>query len=70
MAEPPTGLELGSGMQEALQRMESGEDPDQIEAEMGHLLEEEEPFLLPEKKGGAAKAKRPAPSKDDTLYDL
>jgi putative FmdB family regulatory protein len=65
-----TGLELGPGMQEALQRMEGGEDPDQIEAEMGNLLEEEEPFILPEKKGGAGKAGRPAPSRDDTLYDL
>ena len=65
-----TGLELGPGMQEALQRMEGGEDPDQIEAEMGNLLEEEEPFILPEKKGGAGKNRRPAPIKDDKLYDL
>ncbi len=65
-----TGLELGPGMNEALQRMESGEDPDQIEAEMGDLLEEEEPFLLPEKRGKTGQAKRPAPIKDDTLYDL
>ncbi len=65
-----TGLELGPGMNEALQRMESGEDPDQIEAEMGDLLEEEEPFLLPEKRGKTGQAKRPAPIKDDKLYDL
>jgi len=65
-----TGLELGPGMQEALQRMEGGEDPEQIEAEMGNLLEEEEPFILPDKKGGGGKAKRPAPTKDDKLYDL
>jgi putative FmdB family regulatory protein len=65
-----TGLELGPGMHEALRRMESGEDPDQIEAEMGNLLEEEEPFILPDKKGTQAKAKRPAPTRDDRLYDL
>ena len=65
-----TGLELGPGMQEALQRMEGGEDPEQIEAEMGNLLEEEEPFILPDKKGGTGKGKRPAPTKDDKLYDL
>ena len=65
-----TGLELGPGMQEALQRMQGGEDPDQIEAEMGNLLEEEEPFILPEKKGVKSKTKRPAPTKDETLYDL
>ena len=36
----------------------------------GDLLEGEEPFLLPEKKGGAAAKKRPAPQRDETLYDL
>ena len=65
-----TGLELGDGMQEALKRMEAGEDPDAIEAEMGDLLEGEDPFTLPEKKGGVAAKKRPAPQKDETLYDL
>ena len=65
-----TGLEMGSGMNEALKRMEAGEDPDAIEAEMGDLLEEEEPFLLPDKKEGAKRARRPAPTKDETLYDL
>ncbi len=65
-----TGLELGAGMNEALKRMEAGEDPDAIEAEMGDMLEEEEPFLLPEQKGTAKKGKRPAPSRDEKLYDL
>ena len=65
-----TGLEMGSGMNEALKRMEAGEDPDAIEAEMGDLLEEEEPFILPDKKEGAKRARRPAPTKDETLYDL
>ena len=64
-----TGLELGPGMTEALRRMERGEDPDQIEAEMGDLLEGEDPFLLPGKKG-SQKNRRPAPSRDETLYDL
>ena len=65
-----TGLELGAGMQEALKRMEAGEDPDAIEAEMGDLLEDEEPFALPEKKGFAKGKMRPAPRRDETLYDL
>jgi len=65
-----TGLELGDGMNEALKRMEAGEDPDAIEAEMGDLLETEDPFLLPDKKPGAPKAIRPAPSRDEKLYDL
>jgi len=65
-----TGLELGPGMTEALRRMEKGEDPDQIEAEMGDLLEGEDPFLLPGKTGGTRKGRQPAPLRDDTLYDL
>jgi len=65
-----TGLKLGQGMEEALSRMESGEDPEKLEAEMGDLLEEEEPFILPGKKGKNVKAKRPAPLRDETLYDL
>jgi len=64
-----TGMELGAGMQEALRRMERGEDPDQIEAEMGDLLENEEPFQLAARKGLPA-GKRPAPTRDDTLYEL
>lgn len=65
-----TGLELGPGMTEALRRMEKGEDPDQIEAEMGDLLEGEDPFQLPGKKGAKTSGRRPAPQRDDTLYDL
>jgi len=61
---------LGPGMTEALRRMEKGEDPDQIEAEMGDLLEGEDPFLLPGKTGGTRKGRPPAPRRDDTLYDL
>jgi putative FmdB family regulatory protein len=65
-----TGLQLGPGMDEALSRMERGEDPEQVEAEMGGRLEQEDPFLVPEKRGARLKAKRPAPIKDETLYDL
>ncbi len=65
-----TGLELGPGMQEALRRMESGEDPEQIESEMGDVLGEEEPFLLSGKKARVAVGKQKAPFRDDTLYDL
>ncbi|MBN2438354.1 MAG: zinc ribbon domain-containing protein [Deltaproteobacteria bacterium] len=63
-----TGLSLGSGMEEALSRLEKGEDPDKIEAEMGDLLAGEEPFLVggKGKKGG----RRPKPLVDETLYDL
>lgn len=63
-----TGVELGAGMQEALARMERGEDPEQIESELGDLLESEEPFLTSARKG--PRLRRRAPRKDDTLYDL
>jgi putative FmdB family regulatory protein len=63
-----TGLKMGSGMEEALTRMERGEDPDKIEAEMGDLLEGEEPFVVETKpkKGGS----KPKPKIDERLYDL
>jgi putative FmdB family regulatory protein len=64
-----TGLELGPGMTEALRRMEQGEDPDQIEAEMGDLLEGEDPFQIGGKKS-ARGGRRPPPRRDETLYDL
>ena len=65
-----TGLKLGSGMQEALARMEGGEDPEKIESEMGDLLEEEDPFELSGKKSGTGGSRREAPRRDETLYDL
>ncbi len=65
-----TGLEMGHGMNEALSRMENGEDPEKIEAEMGDLLEGEDPFLMPGRKGRAVKSNRSAPSRDDTMYEL
>lgn len=65
-----TGLELGPGMQEALQRMEQGEDPETVESEMGDLLEGEDPFVLPAKTAGGARPKTRAPKRDETLYDL
>ena len=65
-----TGMQLGSGMEEALSRLERGEDPEAIEAEMGDLLENEDPFIMPEKKNPAGRISRPAPARDETLYDL
>jgi len=65
-----TGLKLGAGMQEALARMEKGEDPEKIESEMGDLLEGEEPFEFSEKRSGGSSARRPAPLRDETLYEL
>lgn len=65
-----TGLRMGSAMEEALSRMEHGEDPDKIEAEMGDLLEEEEPFLLEAKSNKSRSSRIPQPKVDETLYEM
>ena len=65
-----TGMELGSSMEEALQRMERGEDPEQVEAEMGDMLESEDPFSFAEKKSREKSAVQPIPIRDEKLYDL
>lgn len=65
-----TGLILGGPMEEAVARMEAGEDPDQIEQEIGDLMEGDEPFSLEAmKKKVQAGSKRP-PIHDEKLYDL
>jgi len=67
-----TGMPLNGKLEEAMRRMEAGEDPDQIEQEMGDLLDDEEPFLDTESGGrlrGLAKKLR-APEVDQTLYEL
>jgi putative FmdB family regulatory protein len=64
-----TGMKLGPAMDEALRRMERGEDPEAIEAEMGDLLESEEPFMFDGSQGKKG-AKKPKPLVDDNLYDL
>jgi len=69
-----TGLEFNENMEQALQRMEAGEDPEAIEAEMGDSLEgDEDPFLLPGQKGAKRRAggrPRGAPRRDRTLYEM
>ena len=64
-----TGMNLGPAMEEALRRMERGEDPEAIEAEMGDLLESEEPFLF-DGGGGKKRVGKAKPRVDETLYDL
>jgi putative FmdB family regulatory protein len=65
-----TGIRLGDGINEALDRLERGDDPDSIEAEMGDILENEDPFILPETKGKPLKNRPLTPHVDETLYDL
>lgn len=62
-----TGMKLGDGFQEALHRLEKGEDPDKIDEEMGDMLSAENPFeVRPGRKGHALRK----PHHDETLYDL
>lgn len=65
-----TGVQMGKGMEEAIRRIESGEDPEKVEAEIENLMEGEEPMLLDEKKEGKAKSSFKPPAVDDTLYEL
>ena len=67
-----TGMPLTGKMEEAMRRMESGEDPDAIEAEMGDMLDQDETAEGGDSGGrlrGWAKKLRP-PTVDETLYDL
>ncbi len=63
-----TGLKLGPGMEEALARMEKGEDPEKIEEEMGDMLNEDDLFVLKEKARGGRNESRP--QVDEHLYDM
>jgi hypothetical protein len=67
-----TGLQVGGGMEEAIRRMEAGEDPEQIEAELGDVLEGEDPLGGLEMKKGLKQLRQKyvRPSMDSTLYEL
>lgn len=63
-----TGLNMGSGMEEALSRLEQGEDTAKIEEEIGELLGADEPQLLETRRNkGSSRLK---PNVDETLYEL
>lgn len=63
-----TGVNLGDSMEEAISRMEAGEDPEQVEKEMGDLLNEEDFTLESVKK--KVLNKKPPPVHDEKLYEL
>ncbi|MFP4515935.1 MAG: FmdB family zinc ribbon protein [Desulfovibrionales bacterium] len=63
------GIQLGPGMEEAMRRMEAGEDPEAIEAEMGDVLENEEPLMASAGRKVGLRRSLP-PTKDETIYDL
>ena len=69
-----SGVNFGPTMQEALNRMEAGEDPDAIDAELGDRIAQEDPCSLPEDAAGTAAGRvarrRPLPRRDETLYEM
>lgn len=66
-----TGMNMGEGMEEAIRRMEAGEDPDKVEEELGDVLENEDPFATGENKiSGIVRRMREAPEEDPEIYDM
>ena len=63
-----TGIKLGDTMEEAIARMESGEDPENVEKDLGHLLEGEN-FSFDLAKG-SVRRRRAKPGYDEKLYEL
>lgn len=67
-----TGMRMGEGMEEAIRRMEAGEDPDKVEEELGDVLDSEEPFGSDSAEQLKALRRRitEAPNVDPEVYDM
>jgi putative FmdB family regulatory protein len=66
-----TGMPMGEGMEEAIRRMEAGEDPDKVEEELGEFLDGEDPFTTGESKlTGIRRRLSEAPNVDPEIYDM
>lgn len=68
-----TGMRMGEGMEEAIRRMEAGEDPDKVEEELGDVLDSEEPFGTGGNEGRLKALRRrltEAPNVDPEVYDM
>jgi putative FmdB family regulatory protein len=66
------GMPMGGGMEEAFRRIEAGEDPESVEAELGDALED--PFTAGAEVGRKSvkdwRRRLLPPSVDSTLYEL
>jgi len=62
-----TGLTLGDKMEEALSRMEAGEDPEAIEQQMGDIDEND---LFKVNGSGKAARRKNVPLRDETMYEM
>jgi putative FmdB family regulatory protein len=67
-----TGMQLNEPLEEAMRRMEAGEDPDEIEQDMGDVLEGIDPLSMESLKKAARQdiTRRQPPNVDPELYDL
>jgi len=65
-----TGMNLGDTMEEAISRMEKGEDPDLIEKEMGDRLDGDDLFSFEGMKQKALSSTEKIPGHDEKLYKL
>ena len=66
-----TGMNMGEGMEEAIRRMEAGEDPDKVEEDLADVLDGEDPFSTGESKiKGIARRITEAPNVDPEVYDM
>jgi putative FmdB family regulatory protein len=64
-----TGLALNEGMEKALSRLEAGEDPDQIEREMGDVFQGDDGLPFEFKQVRKVVGPKP-PIHDETLYEM
>ncbi len=70
-----TGEKMPGTMEEMIQRMEKGEDPEKLEAEYGDAMEDFDPMgggEAGEEKGAKAmlRRRRARPQRDPTLYEM
>ncbi len=63
-----TGMQLGDSMEEAISRMESGDDPEQVEKEMGDQISEDDFSMDSMKKKMLDRSNIPV--HDEKLYEL
>jgi len=64
-----TGLKYSKKMEEAIDMIESSNDPDSAEEKVSELMDgEENPFVIPGKKGIFERLKQP--ERDDRLYEM
>jgi len=67
-----TGMPMNAGMEEALRRMEAGEDPEKIEAEMGDVFEQDPLGGGEPREAGGVRGlrRRLPPSVDPELHEM